>query len=441
MPKNQAGLIQLLLHEVVALVKCKSCAKLRKIISKNKGKFADARDKREWAKTNMIDLYRLQEVAQLKIEIERRLQEFKIIQLDENCEDFYLDERDRRVEEDDEDVEAEKNNLTIKILLCGAFYPNYYMSEEIDENDAYRMVSGKNLKSTVMIKGLPINEGVLYHDKILTIFKSCASQLQVHYENSKAYVEFKNMRNQESDVRTIIGLSVYLAVQMRLLRIPLVIERYNNHEASERMLEFNRSRQLDRTQSIILNRTGSTLQLNSSRMSLNDSTATIDNADNETINDNVSLYGGSQYTGQLRSSIITPCNNRVVEYLSNPECLIKNLRTFPILITDVVEFGHFWAHLDLPAYKETMVFIQNELNSDRYKKIRIKISDIQTNMLVVTDYFDPTTGTNEFYRAKILDYNKDVGNKCLVKFVDFGISIMFMFLVRRVSPLELPCCH
>ena len=51
------------------------------------------------------------------------------------------------------------------------------------------MVSFKELLSTDQLKNLPINKGILYHQKM---FRVCSKSIQLHFVDTKAIVEFRN---------------------------------------------------------------------------------------------------------------------------------------------------------------------------------------------------------------------------------------------------------
>ena len=42
--------------------------------------------------------------------------------------------------------------LFLKLIIAGAFYPNYFLSGEIDEKESIKMMSGHNPFTTVMVR-------------------------------------------------------------------------------------------------------------------------------------------------------------------------------------------------------------------------------------------------------------------------------------------------
>ena len=113
------------------------------------------------------------------------------------------------------------NYLIIKMMVAGAFFPNYFVGQKIDLDQAHRMIGGlSGLANTVQLKCLPYHHGVLYDRQIHKAFKNIHDGImQIHYEDTKAYVEFKT---NHSGVNSNINLSVLLACQLSMCFIYLV---------------------------------------------------------------------------------------------------------------------------------------------------------------------------------------------------------------------------
>lgn len=127
----------------------------------------------------MIELNRIREVKKLKEELESRLSALGITY--------------------DASSEANKEkdvnyHLILKMIICGAFYPNYFIGNKIDLAEAQRMVGGRDLKSTVQLKNMPLREGILYAQQLTDIFKSCASLIQVG-TNPFGYLDLSKLRH------------------------------------------------------------------------------------------------------------------------------------------------------------------------------------------------------------------------------------------------------
>ena len=48
--------------------------------------------------------------------------------------------------------------LLVQVVLCGAFYPNYFRWGELDEEMCMKLLSGHNPSTTVMVSSMPLNQ-------------------------------------------------------------------------------------------------------------------------------------------------------------------------------------------------------------------------------------------------------------------------------------------
>ncbi len=274
------------------------------------GTFNSRGDRLKWAKKNMIQLDRLREVLSfynlfsnkliskhktllkkvenLKRELESRLRQFKIVCsrkvfLNRPGRTQYNNKKDipASYQIDDQD-DSVRQNLIIKMLIAGAFYPNYFTAEPIDIDQAEKYVALKDVKNTVMIKNLPNNEGIFYQQKLQEIFSICSNSAQIHFDSTKAFIEFKTQYEQMS---TNVNIAVYLAVQMRLLRTPLRLQKFTEKTINEKMakLELYRKSVAGKTVTIGKNRSG-VVKFNYSVNKLSELEETL-TSDHETNND------------------------------------------------------------------------------------------------------------------------------------------------------------
>lgn len=88
----------------------------------------------------------------------------------------------------------------------------------------------------------------------------------MHFEESRVYVEFKS---KNESVLSNVNLGVYLAVQMRLLRIPIRLDRYNARITREKLEEVDRNRKMEfaHKRPILDSKTGISFSLNASIVS------------------------------------------------------------------------------------------------------------------------------------------------------------------------------
>ncbi len=203
---------------------------------KMKGEFDDPKRAYRWAKENNIELGRMKEVYQLQDELTRRLYALNIKSTDHIK---LRDERSPRLGPKEYDIDDEDDvvskNLIIKMILAGAFYPHYFTSNKIDLEEAIKITGGHDLLNTVQLKNLPMDEGILYNEKIEKIFSPCANLITTHFDGTKAYLEFKS---KHSEIDSNVNIGVYRAVQMRILRLPTKLKRYNIAVTSEKLKNF-----------------------------------------------------------------------------------------------------------------------------------------------------------------------------------------------------------
>ncbi len=200
---------------------------------KIKGEFDDSKRAYRWAKENNIELGRMKEVYKLQEELRNRLVTLNIKSTDHIK---LRDDRSPRLEQGeydiDDDDDVESTNLIIKIILAGAFYPHYFTSNKIDLDEATKTTGGHDMLNTVQLKNLPMDEGILYNEKIQKMFNPCANLITTHFDGTKAYLEFKS---KHSEIDSNVNIGVYRAVQMRLLRLPTKLKRYNTVKTNEKL--------------------------------------------------------------------------------------------------------------------------------------------------------------------------------------------------------------
>jgi ATP-dependent RNA helicase TDRD9 len=212
---------------------------------KANGHFSRAGEDLKWAKKNMIELGRLREAEKLKLELESRLQHINI-----HCtRDIKLNDPNYSALNpdayniDDPHNDLESNYLILKMMIAGAFYPNYFNGIPVDPAESMRLIACRDYRNTVVVKNLPQDEAALYTKQLVDMFKPCAKHIQVHYDNTKAYIEFKSKCE---EVSTNVNLGVYMAVQMRMLRLPAFLQRYSPLAAHKKLKQMRQAAQAQR---------------------------------------------------------------------------------------------------------------------------------------------------------------------------------------------------
>ncbi len=100
-----------------------------------------------------------------------------------------------------------------------------------------RQLNGKNPFRTVCVRGFP-DEPILYHEQLNRTFEACSetNAIQLHYDNNRAFVEFKDL----TDVKSKIAKGVYLS--MVLPKCNISMKRVINNDVVFK--ELNRVRQV-----------------------------------------------------------------------------------------------------------------------------------------------------------------------------------------------------
>ncbi|KAG8184735.1 hypothetical protein JTE90_019337 [Oedothorax gibbosus] len=299
-----------------------------------------------WAQKHFIQLRRIKEVDLLVTDIKKRLERLQ----------FFVDQKNRFGND-------ESNIPIIKMVIAGAFFPYYFVQDQLDEKKINRDINENDPHSTVVVEGLP-NYGILYAATIKDIFSRCSNVMNFVFEGSKAYILFP--RNAAST--TTVLHPVYLAVKMGKLRMPMELSVFSEEEAERKFKQLMATKQVANNKTLAPNRI--------------------------TVNFNKS----------------EPIPRQPLPPLSKT--------TEVIFITHVVDCGHFWARYTsdntILAYNYLETTIQQEKR--RGLKPLPSRSSPQIDRLYLAPYYE---GQNEadYYRAQLLDVR---GERAKVFFVDYG---------------------
>ncbi|KAK7505535.1 hypothetical protein BaRGS_00003280 [Batillaria attramentaria] len=326
----------------------------------------------QWCKYNFIQMKRITEVSELVRELESRLERFNLVKVRPRADRYTHPQAGP----------GTHDILLLKIVLCGAFYPNYFYKKDVDEVDAIKMLSNHDPLNTVVVRGLPQNQGLLYKDHLVRLFSSCAKNPIVHVEESRAYIQFQWKTGIHYETNSVHP-AVYTAIKLRHMRIPLLLDVYDAEEARRLMNKLHEAQEKVASQGM----------LRTNRMT------TVDSA--------VSSDGGS-------SAIFS----RVA--LPNPAMSVME-----VAITEVVECGHFFAQsMDVESiqHRQALMKMLNNPNNP-LPKVQVKP---YTGMMCAAPYLDDR---ELYYRARIDDIRESVihvrqGPRgvlvCQVFFVDYG---------------------
>lgn len=396
-----------------------------------RGSFNSRNDQLKWAKQNMIELNRLKEVEALKHELESRLRQFNII-----CNrDITINNRRKNTKvstmyDIDDEKDSTRQNLILKMILTSAFYPNYFNASTLDIEEAERSVCLKDIRNTVQIKNLPNNEGFLYHQKLIELFKFCSNSIQLHFENTKAYVEFKN---QYEHTPSTVNIAIYLAVQMRLMRIPMQLKQFSSAVTKEKLKRNEQAKKFQNKINMELNKNNSgMIKLNLScdqNSELNETYEYSDEDDNSTIKSfddlqehlnfpsdgkksviDISRYMScasifnkqeqqakndrfdiaSEINSKTFSTKFTNKSNSILDILSNPAYILPEEvdegKMITIEISHIIECGLFWAQIIDNPNVDTLELIQKTLNNNSNKFLN-HISDHSSSLSLDSSNF------------------------------------------------------
>ncbi|KAG1700906.1 ATP-dependent RNA helicase TDRD9 [Nymphon striatum] len=172
-----------------------------------------------WCRKNYIQLKRILDVEIQVEDLKLRMSQIGI-----------------QIDDQSKDQEIQDDMLILKLLIAAAFYPNYFVMNKLDEVQITKEISGLDPMTTVVLGGLPADQGILYTHSIINMLqKYCQTDLTLTFEDSKAYAQFIPQDHSHTGQ---IHPAVYFAVKIRQLRLPLEIGKLNENEARLKMKQI-----------------------------------------------------------------------------------------------------------------------------------------------------------------------------------------------------------
>lgn len=314
------------------------------------GRFRNPNQEIAWGQSSFVQIKRIKEVDMLVRELEKRLEAMNI-RINYNREKI------------DEDVETQ----ILKIVIAGAFYPNYYVQDTVVEQEVLREVNNNDPLCTVVLTGLPSNQGLLYAHPIKEMLWGCAQHMNIDFEERKAYVTFNDSSLKEA---TRVSQSVYLAVKMRQLRVPLDLHLFNSKDAERKMIQLR---------------------------------AMKSSADGRKLHTN-------RMTFQAMPSSI--------KQVPLPKI---NTLTISIFISHIIDCGHFWARYMDQTYQTRLGMLGEMINSNKGRNMLPLSQPLKLGMLLLAPYKENPMRPESchYYRARVDEINERDG-KVTVFFVDYG---------------------
>uniref|UniRef100_A0A3Q1IUF4 ATP-dependent RNA helicase TDRD9 n=1 Tax=Anabas testudineus TaxID=64144 RepID=A0A3Q1IUF4_ANATE len=328
--------------------------------SKKKGQLRHPKDELDWGKENFIQIKRIREVAELYEDLKKRVSQFNM-------------HVPKNVQPSDY-TSTHRQKFILQVVIAGAYYPNYFVQGEIDEDLASRELSGLNPRTTVMLRNLP-PYSFLYYKQLQYLLRLCGQVKTISFESSRAYVEFYRT-SQDSGVLPEVSLSLLLAQQTPAMEL---------------------------------------------------SVYPIDQIEICAGNRNVTHMKYSRVNVDFQSQSVCPVG--VVSSTVDPEKLPPN-RLFVVNITEVVEVGYFWGFQADEASLEKQRHLTAEINIRLLHPVTVSL---YPNLLCLAPYSE-TNEQSLYYRAKILHMR---GNTAEVFFLDFGNTAVVACSSLRELPSDL----
>ncbi|XP_051160838.1 probable ATP-dependent RNA helicase spindle-E [Leptopilina boulardi] len=340
---------------------------------------------KKWAQRHFIQVRVLYEINHFTKELSSRLKNMGIVE----------SVGEKRVFWDDNE-----RALVQKIIIAGAFYPNYFVknvkSLEESGKNSLKLVSGLDPSKTVFLQGWPVNQpGQLYAKRIQDLFNDCAplsvEKIFVTFDNSsRIYIHFWNRERRFTsdekvpDVTGRISPAVYRAVKLRKINTTMMV------------------RVLDEQSSITLAR----------KMKL--------------INDR-----GLTFLDEKPSSLLRVKKNFGIR----PVLPGLDITMIPLKITEILNPGHFWAQMIDDDSQRKLDRILRMINNDE----KNFLLPIKTPPRLETLVFAPFSNEDKcFHRALIQSY-KNI-NTANVLYVDCGkmgsVQVKDLRLLRAFNENE-----
>ncbi|KAM6961268.1 ATP-dependent RNA helicase TDRD9 [Aplochiton taeniatus] len=183
--------------------------------SRSKGELRHPKDELEWGKENFVQIKRIREVAELYVDLKKRMAQFNM-QVVENPPPMDY-------------TSLHKQRFILQIVIAGAYYPNYFGQGEIDEEMASKDLCGHDPKTTVLVRNLP-PYSFLYYKQLQSLFRQCGQVKSISFDGSRANVEFYRTSTRGSGVLPEVSLALLLSGQ----RLPLDLFVHPTEEVESR---------------------------------------------------------------------------------------------------------------------------------------------------------------------------------------------------------------
>uniref|UniRef100_A0A3B3XJN6 RNA helicase n=1 Tax=Poecilia mexicana TaxID=48701 RepID=A0A3B3XJN6_9TELE len=141
-------------------------------------------------------IYSVLQVAELYEDLKKRVSQFNMHVLEDSP--------------SPDNTSINRQKFILQIVIAGAFYPNYFFQQEIDERQACKELNGFNPRTTVMVSMNLPPYSFLYYKQLQSLFRLCGQVKTVSFDCSRAYVEFHRTSN-DSGVLPEVTLALQMA--------------------------------------------------------------------------------------------------------------------------------------------------------------------------------------------------------------------------------------
>uniref|UniRef100_A0A3P9PLI0 RNA helicase n=1 Tax=Poecilia reticulata TaxID=8081 RepID=A0A3P9PLI0_POERE len=138
-------------------------------------------------------IYSVLQVAELYEDLKKRVSQFNMHVLEDSP--------------SPDNTSINRQKFILQIVIAGAFYPNYFFQQEIDQRQACKELNGFNPRTTV--RNLP-PYSFLYYKQLQSLFRLCGQVKTVSFDCSRAYMEFHRTSN-DSGVLPEVTLALQMA--------------------------------------------------------------------------------------------------------------------------------------------------------------------------------------------------------------------------------------
>lgn len=269
---------------------------------------------------------------------------------------------------------AAEKPVILKLMIAGAFYPNYFIPFGSDEKDAVKLLGGRDPHTTVYLTGLPNNQpGPLYTHAIRSHFLHCGSNIEVSFDgSSKIYLTFGSSitTNHEPEKSALmpgkISMAVYRSIKLRQLQIPIIVPVLLPHEARKRALE---------------------------------------------------VFGD-----RLTPSLFNVNKRKAVTPIKKTNMPSLGTSIIPVIVTHIENPSKFWVNINEPVNSNRIYWIHSSLNR-LSEPLPLYTGPYDDGSPCVAPYKDKK-GPPEYYRARIISSieidERRVVTRVQVFFIDYG---------------------